>query len=80
MQGQGGTLESLFSQTSSFTNALADNSQIVAQLIDNLNGAMAVLAKDGDQFAATVDRLHRLVGELSQKREPIGTARPTHLG
>lgn len=74
MQGQGGTLESLFSQTSSFTNALADNGQIVEQLIDNLNGAMAILAKDGDQFAATIDRLHRLVGELSKDREPIGTA------
>jgi phospholipid/cholesterol/gamma-HCH transport system substrate-binding protein len=74
MQGQGGTLESLFSQTSSFTNALADNHQIVEQLIDNLNGAMATLAEDGDQFAATIDRLHRLVGELSKDREPIGTA------
>jgi phospholipid/cholesterol/gamma-HCH transport system substrate-binding protein len=74
MQGQGDTLESLFSQTSSFTNALADNSQIVEQLIDNLNGAMATLAKDGDKFAATIDRLHRLVGELSKEREPIGTA------
>jgi phospholipid/cholesterol/gamma-HCH transport system substrate-binding protein len=74
MQGQGGALESLFSQTSSFTNALADNGQIVEQLIDNLNGAMATLAKDGDQFTATIDRLHRLVGELSTDREPIGTA------
>jgi phospholipid/cholesterol/gamma-HCH transport system substrate-binding protein len=74
MQGQGGTLESLFSQTSSFTNALADNAQVVEQLIDNLNGAMATLAKDGDQFAATIDRLHSLVGALSQQREPIGTA------
>jgi phospholipid/cholesterol/gamma-HCH transport system substrate-binding protein len=74
MQGQGGTLESLFSQTSSFTNALTDNQQVVEQLIDNLNGAMKTLAKDGDQFAATIDRLHRLVGELSNDREPIGTA------
>jgi len=29
MQGQGGTVESLLSQTSSFTNALADNGQVV---------------------------------------------------
>ncbi|MGV0790710.1 MCE family protein [Mycolicibacterium sp. XJ1819] len=74
MQGQGGTVESLFSRTSSFTNALADNHQIVEQLIDNLNRAMGTLAKDGERFTANIDRLHQLVAELSAEREPIGTA------
>ena len=36
MQGQGGTMTSLFSKTSSFTKALADNNQTVQALIDNL--------------------------------------------
>ena len=36
LQGQGGTLESLFSKTSSFTNSLADNNQVIEQLIDDL--------------------------------------------
>ena len=36
LQGQGGTVESLFAKTSSFTNALADNDSVIAQLIDNL--------------------------------------------
>lgn len=74
MQGQGGTLESLFARTSSFTNALADNQQLVERLIDNLDAAMATLAQDGDRFAGALDRLHRLVGELSGEREPIATA------
>lgn len=37
LQGQGGDLESLFTRTSSFTNALADNGHTVEQLIENLN-------------------------------------------
>jgi phospholipid/cholesterol/gamma-HCH transport system substrate-binding protein len=74
MQGQGGTVESLFAGTSSFTNTLADNQQLVERLIDNLNEAMGVLSQDGERFAGTVDRLHRLVGELADEREPIGTA------
>ncbi|MCT7661197.1 MCE family protein [Mycobacterium deserti] len=74
MQGQGGTVESLFSRTSSFTNALADNHMIVEELIDNLNSAMATLEQDGERFTANIDRLHRLVGELSDQRDPIGTA------
>ncbi|MCV7152895.1 MCE family protein [Mycolicibacterium pyrenivorans] len=74
MQGQGGTIESLMAHTSTFTNALADNSQVVEQLIDNLNGVMATLAKDGEQFSGTIQRLRQLVGELSAEREPIGSA------
>lgn len=74
MQGQGGTLESLFSQTSSFTNSLADNQQVVEQVIDSLNGAMKTLAANGDQFSQTIDRLDRLVDGLADDRDPIGVA------
>jgi phospholipid/cholesterol/gamma-HCH transport system substrate-binding protein len=74
MQGQGGTIESLLSRTSSFTNAVADNGAVVEQLIDHLNTAMATLAKDGDKFSAAIDGLERLITGLSQEREPIGAA------
>ncbi|MFZ0833727.1 MAG: MCE family protein [Mycobacterium sp.] len=73
-QGQGGTLESLFSKTSSFTNALADNNDLIQQLIDNLNTTMDTLSKNGDQFKDTLDRLQKLVSGLSQDRDPIGDA------
>jgi phospholipid/cholesterol/gamma-HCH transport system substrate-binding protein len=73
-QGQGGTLESLLSKTSSFSNALADNSQVVQQLIDNLNTVVGTLSADGDKFKDTLARLQRLVTELSADRDPIGTA------
>lgn len=74
MQGQGGTVESLLSKTASFTTALADNSEVIERLIDNLNGVMAVLDRDGAQFSATIDNLQRLVSELSGRREPIASA------
>jgi phospholipid/cholesterol/gamma-HCH transport system substrate-binding protein len=35
---------------------------------------MSTLAENGDQVASTIERLHQLVGELSDEREPIGTA------
>jgi len=74
MQGQEGTIESLFSRTSSFTNALANNGEAIQQLIDNLNQAMATLAEDGEKFSSAIAKLHRLVGELHTEREPIGAA------
>jgi phospholipid/cholesterol/gamma-HCH transport system substrate-binding protein len=73
-QGQGPTLESLFAKTSSFSNALADNSQTVQALIDNLKTVTATISKDGDKFSAAIDKLEQLITGLSQDRDPIGSA------
>ncbi len=73
-QGQGGTLESLLSNTSSFSNTLADNDQTVQQLIDHLNTVASTLAKDGDKFSGALDRLERLISGLSEDRDTIGAA------
>ena len=72
LQGQGGTLESLFSKTSSFSNSLADNNQVIEQLIDDLRTLLDTLSKDGDQFSGAIDRLEQLVSGLSTDRDPIG--------
>ena len=74
LQGQGGTLESLFSRTSSFSKAISDNSAVVAQAIEKLNVVTTTLADNGQQFSEAVDRLQRLVTELAAEREPLGTA------
>ncbi len=73
-QGQGSTLDSLMSKTSAFTNDLADNNQVIQQLIDNLNTVVALLAKDGDKFSGTVDRFEQLITGLAEDRDPIGAA------
>ena len=59
LQGQGGTLDSLFSKTSSFTNSLADNNQVIEQLIDDLRTLLDTLSKDGDEFSGAIDRLEQ---------------------
>jgi phospholipid/cholesterol/gamma-HCH transport system substrate-binding protein len=73
-QGQGGTIDSLLSKTSSFSNTLADNNQTVQQLIDNLNQVLGTISKDGDQFKDAIDKLEKLISGLSTDRDPIGTA------
>jgi phospholipid/cholesterol/gamma-HCH transport system substrate-binding protein len=73
-QGQDATLESVLSKTSSFSNALADNGQVVEQLIGNLNTVVATLARDGDKFSGAIDGLEKLITGLSQDRDPIGAA------
>ena len=73
-QGEGGTLDSLLSKTSSFSNALADNSQTVQELIDNLNTVVGTVDKEGTKFSGAVDHLERLISGLSQDRDTIGAA------
>jgi phospholipid/cholesterol/gamma-HCH transport system substrate-binding protein len=74
LQGQGGTLDSLFAKSSSFTNSIADNNQVIEQLIDDLRTVLDTLSKDGDQFSGAIDRLDKLIHGLSDDRDPIGTA------
>ncbi|MDA2893749.1 MCE family protein [Mycolicibacterium sp. BiH015] len=74
LQGQGGTLDSLFSKTSSFSNSLADNNQVIEELITDLRTVLDTLAQDGDEFSGAIDKLEQLVSGLSADRDPIGTA------
>ncbi|MGE0219888.1 MCE family protein [Mycolicibacterium sp.] len=74
LQGQEGNLESLFSRTASFTNALADNGQTVERLIDTLRDTITTVADDGENFSAAVEQLERLATGLAEERDPIGEA------
>jgi phospholipid/cholesterol/gamma-HCH transport system substrate-binding protein len=74
LQGQDGTVDSLVSKTSSFTNAVADNSQAVEALIDNLSAVAQTLSQQGDQFSGAIDRLQKLISGLAADRDPIGQA------
>ncbi|MGH3639810.1 MAG: MCE family protein [Mycobacterium sp.] len=73
-QGEGGTLNSLLTKTSSFANALGDDDQTVQALIDNLNTVLTTISKDGDKFSSAIDGLEKLITGLSRDRDPIGTA------
>lgn len=73
-QGEGGTLQSLLTKTSSFSNALADNNQTIQELIDNLNTVVGTVDKEGNKFSGAIDRLEKLISGLSQDRDTIGTA------
>lgn len=73
-QGQGDTLESLFAKTTSFTTSVADKSEVIGQVIDNLNSVAGTIATDGERFAETLDSLQRLLGELAEERNTVGAA------
>jgi phospholipid/cholesterol/gamma-HCH transport system substrate-binding protein len=73
-QGQGDTLQSLLSRTSSFSNALANNNTALQGLVDNLDTVLATLSKEGGRFSDALDKFQRLTTELANDRDTIGDA------
>jgi phospholipid/cholesterol/gamma-HCH transport system substrate-binding protein len=74
LQGQGGTLSQLLTDTSAFTRNLAARDQLIDEVIDNLNTVLGAIDAKGAQFDASVDRLEGLISGLADGRDPIAGA------
>lgn len=73
-QGQGDTLDSLLSKTSSFSNTVADNDTALQGLVDNLDSVLGTLNTEGGRFSGALDRFQHLATGLARDRDTIGTA------
>lgn len=74
LQGQGGTVESLLTSTSSLTRDLADRDRVIGELITNLNTVLDTVNTRDEQLSELILQLQRLVSGLAADREPIGQA------
>lgn len=74
LQGQGGTIDSLFSSTSALTNGLADQDQVIGALITNLNTVLETTNDHSQQLDQTIVGLQTLISGLDQDRDKIGNS------
>ncbi len=74
LQGRGGTVESLLAQTGDLTNGLADDSEAITSLIDNLNVLLGSLDSRDAQLRQTIGEFRLLVTGLAEDRDPITTS------
>jgi phospholipid/cholesterol/gamma-HCH transport system substrate-binding protein len=72
-QGQGGTLASVLAQTSSLTSTLAGRSELIGDLIKNLNIVLQTFATRDHEFSDGLDKLSQLVEGLAQRKDDIST-------
>lgn len=72
-QGQGGTLASVLSQTSILTSTLAGRSELIGELIANLNTVLHTFAARDHEFSDGLDKLAQLVEGLAQRKDEIST-------
>jgi len=74
MQGEGGTLNSLLTETADLTNNLADKDKVIGAVLDNLTPVMSNLAAHGQDFETTVHELRALMTRLAGERQTIGAS------
>jgi phospholipid/cholesterol/gamma-HCH transport system substrate-binding protein len=76
LEGNGGTLAKILSDTDSFTRTLAGRDQLIGEVIDNLNTVLASIDDEGAQLDTGIDQLQQLITTLSEGRGPIAGAIP----
>jgi phospholipid/cholesterol/gamma-HCH transport system substrate-binding protein len=72
MQGQGGTIESLLSETATLTGNLADKDEVLGRVLDNLTPLLRDLSSRSSEFEQTVGDLRTLMTGLAKERTSIG--------
>jgi phospholipid/cholesterol/gamma-HCH transport system substrate-binding protein len=74
LQGEGGSVESLFSTVASLTNGLADKDQIIGDVIDNLSQTLNIIGTHDSQLSNLIVQLRRFVSGFASDRKQIGDA------
>lgn len=72
LQGEGGTVGQLLSNTASLTSTLADRDQLIGSVITNLNTMLATVDSRHDQLNNLIIQLKVFLGKVSTDRKAIG--------
>ncbi len=73
-QGESGSVETLVSQTASFTQTLASKDQVIGEVIDNLNSVLTTVNARSEQLSTMLVTLQQLTSGLAADRAQIGSA------
>jgi phospholipid/cholesterol/gamma-HCH transport system substrate-binding protein len=76
LQGQGGALSNVLSNTSAFSTALGQRDQLIGDAITNLNTVLGTIDAKSAQFSASVDQLQQLISGLAKSKDSIAGAIP----
>jgi phospholipid/cholesterol/gamma-HCH transport system substrate-binding protein len=72
LQGEGGTVGSLLSNTASLTNALADRDELIGKVIDNLSALLKTVDDRHQQLSTLVVQLKDWLTNVADDRNTIG--------
>ncbi|QUR69067.1 virulence factor Mce family protein [Mycobacterium spongiae] len=76
LQGQGGALAKILSDTNSITSSLGARDQLIGDTITNLNTLLGTIDAKSAQFNASLDQLQQLITGLANHKDVIAGAIP----
>jgi phospholipid/cholesterol/gamma-HCH transport system substrate-binding protein len=74
LQGEGGSLETLFSTLGDLTNSLADKDQVIGAVIDNLSSVLNTIGQRDTELSNLILQLQGFLTGLAHDRTTIGDA------
>lgn len=72
LQGEGGTIGSLLSNTASLTNSLADRDELIGHVIDNLSSLLKTVDDRHQQLSSLIVQLKDWLTNVADDRNVIG--------
>lgn len=74
LQGEGGSLDMLFSTLADLTNSLADKDRLIGQVIDNLTSVLTTVGRRDSELSNLIVQLQGFISGLANDRTTIGNA------
>ncbi len=74
LQGEGGTIQELLSNTASLTSTLADRDQLIGDVITNLSSLMKTVDDHHQQLDELIISMKSWFGDLADDRKVIGSS------
>jgi phospholipid/cholesterol/gamma-HCH transport system substrate-binding protein len=74
LQGQGGALNNVLTDTNAFTSALGNRDQLIGDAITNLNAVLGTVDERSAKFSTSVDQLQQLITGLAKNKDSIAGA------
>ncbi len=73
-QGQGDAIGSMFAQTATLTNTLADRDELIGQVITNLNTVLGTFQENNEEFGQVIDEITSLTETLADRKVDISNS------
>ena len=74
LQGEGGTIQELLSNTASLTNSLADRDELIGDVVNNLTQTLDTVDQRHQELNTLVSELQRWMADLARDRNTIGSS------
>lgn len=74
LQGEGGSLDLLFSTLGDLTNSLADKDKVIGDVITNLDSVLTTIGQRDTELSNLIVQLQGFISGLSNDRKTIGSA------